>query len=220
MKKMKVVLAVAVAAVMVMAMSLTALAAPADVTISNEHAKTGDTVTVTVSTTDRGLNADVQVSGLEITGVSGGMSTEENVNLIADLGGSQSVYTCVVTAEEGQDYSFTLTNVEVSVEGSGLQSEADKTVTGTVEAAVDPQPSTQPSEDPQPSEPTGEPTQQPSEPTGEPSAQPSDSQNADELDDVPKTGDATTDLWVLAVVGIAAAATVAVVAGKKVFSHK
>ena len=101
--------------------SLTALAAPADVTISNEHAKTGDTVTVTVSTTDRGLNADVQVSGLEITGVSGGMSTEENVNLIADLGGSQSVYTCVVTAEEGQDYSFTLTNVEVSVEGSGLQ---------------------------------------------------------------------------------------------------
>lgn len=214
MKKMKVVLAVAVAAVMVMAMSLTALAAPADVTISNEHAKTGDTVTVTVSTTDRGLNADVQVSGLEITGVSGGMSTEENVNLIADLGGSQSVYTCVVTAEEGQDYSFTLTNVEVSVEGSGLQSEADKTVSGTVEAAVDPQPSTQPSEDP------SEPTQQPSEPTGEPSAQPSDSQNADELDDVPKTGDATTDLWVLAVVGIAAAATVAVVAGKKVFSHK
>lgn len=214
MKKMKVVLAVAVAAVMVMAMSLTALAAPADVTISNEHAKTGDTVTVTVSTTDRGLNADVQVSGLEITGVSGGMSTEENVNLIADLGGSQSVYTCVVTAEEGQDYSFTLTNVEVSVEGSGLQSEADKTVSGTVEAAVDPQPSTQPSEDP------SEPTQQPSEPTGEPSAQPSDSQNADELDDVPKTGDATTDLWVLAVVGIAAATTVAVVAGKKVFSHK
>ena len=218
MKKMKVVLAVAVAAVMVMAMSLTALAAPADVTISNEHAKTGDTVTVTVSTTDRGLNADVQVSGLEITGVSGGMITEENVNLIADLGGSQSVYTCVVTAEEGQDYSFTLTNVEVSVEGSGLQSEADKMVSGTVEAAPapseDPQPSTQPSEDP------SEPTQQPSEPTGEPSAQPSDSQNADELDDVPKTGDATTDLWVLAVVGIAAAATVAVVAGKKVFSHK
>ena len=214
MKKRKVVRAVAVAEVLVMAMSLTALAAPADVTISNEHAKTGDTVTVTVSTTDRGLNADVQVSGLEITGVSGGMSTEENVNLIADLGGSQSVYTCVVTAEEGQDYSFTLTNVEVSVEGSGLQSEADKTVSGTVEAAVDPQPSTQPSEDP------SEPTQQPSEPTGEPSAQPSDSQNADELDDVPKTGDATTDLWVLAVVGIAAAATVAVVAGKKVFSHK
>ena len=139
-------------------------------------------------------------------------------SLIADLGGSQSVYTCVVTAEEGQDYSFTLTNVEVSVEGSGLQSEADKTVSGTVEAAPapseDPQPSTQPSEDP------SEPTQQPSEPTGEPSAQPSDSQNADELDDVPKTGDATTDLWVLAVVGIAAAATVAVVAGKKVFSHK
>ncbi len=219
MKKMKVVLAVAVAAVMVMAMSLTALAAPADVTISNEHAKTGDTVTVTVSTTDRGLNADVQVSGLEITGVSGGMSTEENVNLIADLGGSQSVYTCVVTAEEGQDYSFTLTNVEVSVEGSGLQSEADKTVSGTVEAA--PAPSGDPSEPTQqPSEDPSEPTQQPSEPTGEPSAQPSDSQNADELDDVPKTGDATTDLWVLAVVGIAAAATVAVVAGKKVFSHK
>ena len=214
MKKMKVVLAVAVAAVMVMAMSLTALAAPADVTISNEHAKTGDTVTVTVSTTDRGLNADVQVSGLEITGVSGGMSTEENVNLIADLGGSQSVYTCVVTAEEGQDYSFTLTNVEVSVEGSGLQSEADKTVSGTVEAAP------APSEDPQPSTQPSEPTQQPSEPTGEPSAQPSDSQNADELDDVPKTGDAPTDLGVLAVVGIAAAATVAVVAGKKVFSHK
>ncbi len=219
MKKMKVVLAVAVAAVMVMAMSLTALAAPADVTISNEHAKTGDTVTVTVSTTDRVRNADVQVSGLEITGVSGGMSTEENVNLIADLGGSQSVYTCVVTAEEGQDYSFTLTNVEVSVEGSGLQSEADKTVSGTVEAA--PAPSGDPSEPTQqPSEDPSEPTQQPSEPTGEPSAQPSDSQNADELDDVPKTGDATTDLWVLAVVGIAAAATVAVVAGKKVFSHK
>lgn len=207
MKKMKVVLAVAVAAVMVMAMSLTALAAPAGIAISNEHAKTGDTITVTVSTSDKGMSADVEVQGLDITGVTGGMSTESDVVLYQ--GNTTATYTCVVTAEEGQDYSFTLTNVEVSLNEGGLQSEDNAAVSGTVEAAVDPQPSTQPSEDPQPSE-----------PTGEPSAQPSDSQNADELDDVPKTGDATTDLWVLAVVGIAAAATVAVVAGKKVFSHK
>lgn len=213
----KKIISIVVAAVLVMAMSATALAAAPVISVDNPTPQVGDKITFTIRTSDVAVTADVQASdNLQYEDAIG--ATAANENSFASVNSATVTYTYTVTGEAGEAYSFALTNVVCS-DGESDVEETVAPVTGTVEAA--PVPSGDPSEPTQqPSEDPSEPTQQPSEPTGEPSAQPSDSQNADELDDVPKTGDATTDLWVLAVVGIAAAATVAVVAGKKVFSHK
>ncbi|WP_353422805.1 hypothetical protein [Christensenella massiliensis] len=216
-KKKKVIISIVMAAILVMAMSVTALAAEPVISVDNPKPQVGDQITFTIKTSDVSVVAEVQASdNLHFEGSTGAMAANENK--FASVNSATVTYTYTVTGEAGEAYSFALANVVCS-DGSSDVEETVAPVTGTVEAA--PAPSGDPSEPTQqPSEDPSEPTQQPSEPTGEPSAQPSDSQNADELDDVPKTGDATTDLWVLAAVGIAAAAAVAVVAGKKVFSHK
>ena len=222
--KKKTILSIALAAILVLAFATTGMAAdvPVKVTIDNSNPNPGDTVNITVSCTGNdigGFEGKVTTSGLKYISDDGQFSNETQLRA---MGSGSVTYTYTVEGQPGDAIKFSLSDVKVGdAAGSSWHNPVgDFAVSGTVEAAVNPQPSTQPSEDLQPSEDPSEPTQQPSEPTGEPSAQPSDSQNADELDDVPKTGDATTDLWVLAVVGIAAAATGAVVAGKKVFSHK
>ena len=236
-KKMRILLSAIVAVALVLAMSVTALAAAPSWSVTQE----GNEVRVTVKVTDGGLQADVNPSAnLTFKDVEGGFGARENKLLIvSSMTGDSVTYIYEVSGEAGDAFSVAFTNVRSS-DDAGLTStpEADFTAKGEIAGAVEPEPtpseepsepSEQPSEQPseEPSEqPSEEPSEQPSEepaPSDEqpaPSAQPSDSTSQDELDDVPKTGDATTDAWVWIAVAIVAGATIAVIAGKKVAARK
>lgn len=207
-KKKKIVLSIVLAAVLVMAMSVTAFAAAPSVSVSNPSPNVGDTVTFTVSCPSdvAGISADIATSGLQYvsrTTTPAGMGGE---NTLVTLGNSAS-YTYKVTAAAGETVSFALSNViTADVDGNETPETGTFSATATVAAPAEPT-----------SQPTGQPT---SDPTEEPSASASASAKTDNLDDVPKTGDTTTDIMLFAVIGLAAAATVAIVAGKKALSHK
>ena len=191
----------------------------------------GDTVSITISGTGEGVNGNIQTSGLELVGgPSSNLSSANVFVLLPDFGTDSVTYTYRVTAQSGT-VSVNLTGVTEAVNGE-TQSINGASWSATVNAS-EPSPSQQP---------TQQPTQQPStQPTGEPSAitsaTASSSANASlapgasvkpgtsvkpgangNQDKMPKTGDATMDLWVLAVVAAGALCT-AVVAGKKVFSR-
>ena len=207
-KKKKIVLSIVLAAVLVMAMSVTAFAAAPSVSASNPSPNVGDTVTFTVSCPSdvAGIQGDIATSGLQYvsrTTTPAGMGGE---NTLVTLGNSAS-YTYKVTAAAGETVSFALSNViTADVDGNETPETGTFSATATVAAPAEPT-----------SQPTGQPT---SDPTEEPSASASASAKTDNLDDVPKTGDTTTDIMLFAVIGLAAAATVAIVAGKKALSHK
>ncbi|KKI50852.1 hypothetical protein [Christensenella hongkongensis] len=207
-KKKKIVLSIVLAAVLVMAMSVTAFAAAPSVSVSNPSPNVGDTVTFTVSCPSdvAGIQGDIATSGLQYvsrTTTPAGMGGE---NTLVTLGNSAS-YTYKVTAAAGETVSFALSNViTADVDGNETPETGTFSATATVAAPAEPT-----------SQPTGQPT---SDPTEEPSASASASAKAGGLDDVPKTGDTTTDIMLFAVIGLAAAATVAIVAGKKALSHK
>ena len=211
-KKKKIVLSIVLAAVLVMAMSVTAFAAAPSVSVSNPSPNVGDTVTFTVSCPSdvAGIQGDIATSGLQYvsrTTTPAGMGGE---NTLVTLGNSAS-YTYKVTAAAGETVSFSLSGV-VTSDASGNETNETGTYAASATVATPAQPT---------SEPTSQPTSQPtSNPGSNPSASVSASAKAGGLDDVPKTGDTTTDIMLFAVIGLAAAATVAIVAGKKALSHK
>lgn len=211
-KKKKIVLSIVLAAVLVMAMSVTAFAAAPSVSVSNPSPNVGDTVTFTVSCPSdvAGIQGDIATSGLQYvsrTTTPAGMGGE---NTLVTLGNSAS-YTYKVTAAAGETVSFSLSGV-VTSDASGNETNETGTYAASATVATPAQPT---------SEPTSQPTSQPtSNPGSNPSASASASAKAGGLDDVPKTGDTTTDIMLFAVIGLAAAATVAIVAGKKALSHK
>ena len=235
-KKMRILLSTVVAAVLVLAMSVTAFAA-APTTSITQDAKSGDEVSVTISLggEDLGLSAKITPSAnLTFQGIEGNTYAREDT-VILGPGFESATYVYTVSGEAGDAYNVTLSSVETSGSDGQPVSQQDVVLSSEIAGAVEPeptpseQPSEQPSEEPseQPSEqPSEEPSEQPSEeptPSDEqpaPSAQPSDSTSQDELDDVPKTGDATTDAWVWIAVAIVAGATIAVIAGKKVADRK
>lgn len=218
MKKSKIILSVVVAAVLVMAMAVTAFAVAPGVSISNKSPKAGDTVTFTVTCPDEGMQADVTVSN-NLTFVSNtGMFSKQNKVII--VGKNDTVtYTYKVKADAAANskIEFSLSNVVLNDGGPNDIPGDPASVSGTVTAPVAPptQEPTQPTNPPATQEPT-QPTQNPTtNPTSTSSASATSSSN---LDKVPKTGDTTTDLFVLAVIAIAAAGTIGVVACKKAFS--
>ena len=230
MKKSKILISMVVAVVLVLSLAATAFAATATVVASSSEVKAGDTISFTVSSTDAGLSADVTVSdNLEFVSVDNEMlSFENNLNILGIMGDSDVVYTYKVAADAaaGETISFQLTNV-VSANAAGVETdEADASATATVVAdePVDPDDPTDPSDPTDPTDPVG-PTD-PSDPTdpSEPEdpadpSNPSDEQPSDDqLDDVPKTGDATTDMWTGAIIALAVAGVIGIVAGKKAFS--
>ena len=226
----KILLSAAVAVMLVAALAVTAFA----VGVSGPSSvDTGDTITITVSGSGEGTSGKISTSGLDITSVSGGMSTASDLLLLSEYGGMTATYTCTVTAGAGETASFSVSDVTVS-DGTSDSPGEGGSWSATVAGA------SEPSDEPS-SEPSDEPSQNPSsEPSGDASASASASGSAapggqtthkpgtsgsvkpgtsGKTDNMPKTGDATMDLWTLAVIA-AACATVAVVAGKKVFSHK
>ena len=215
-KKMRILLSTVVAAVLVLAMSVTAFAA-APTTSITQDAKSGDEVRVTISLggEDLGLSAKITPSAnLTFQGIEGNTYAREDT-VILGPGFESATYVYTVSGEAGDAYNVTLSSVETSGSDGQPVSQQDVVLSSEIAGAVEPEPtpSEQPSE--QPSE---EPT--PSDEQPAPSAQPSDSTSQDELDDVPKTGDATTDAWVWIAVAIVAGATIAVIAGKKVADRK
>ena len=219
-KKKKIVLSIVLAAVLVMAMSVTAFAAAPSVSVSNPSPNVGDTVTFTVSCPSdvAGIQGDIATSGLQYvsrTTTPAGMGGE---NTLVTLGNSAS-YTYKVTAAAGETVSFSLSGV-VTSDASGNETNETGTYAASATVATPAQPTSEPTSQPT-SQPSNEPTSQPtSNPGSNPSASASASAKAGGLDDVPKTGDTTTDIMLFAVIGLAAAATVAIVAGKKALSHK
>ncbi|MDY3004214.1 MAG: PT domain-containing protein, partial [Christensenella hongkongensis] len=122
-------------------------------------------------------------------------------------------------AAAGETVSFSLSGV-VTSDASGNETNETGAYAATATVAAPAQPTSEPTSQPT-SQPSNEPTSQPtSNPGSNPSASASASAKAGGLDDVPKTGDTTTDIMLFAVIGLAAAATVAIVAGKKALSHK
>lgn len=227
MKKSKILISMVVAVVLVLSLAATAFAATATVVASSSEVKAGDTISFTVSSTDAGLSADVAVSdNLEFVSVDNEMlSFENNLNILGIMGDSDVVYTYRVAADAvaGETISFQLTNV-VSANAAGQETaEADAGATATVVAdePVDPDEPTDPSDPTDPVGPTdpSDPTdpsepEDPADPSNPSDEQPSD----DQLDDVPKTGDATTDMWTGAIIALAVAGVIGIVAGKKAFS--
>ena len=208
--KKKMLVSISIALVMVAALAVTALAGAS--VSGPEAVKPGDTIQVTISGTGQGVNGTVTASGLECTGVSSQLSAPGAFVLLPDYGTSSVTYTYRVTAASGQ-VSVTLSNVTDSVND---QPQAAAGSTWSADVIAD-------------TTPTDEPSQVPSgEPSGDASAsvKPGTSASvkpgaatADGKDKLPKTGDATMDLWVLAVIAAGAVST-AVIAGKKAFSGR
>ena len=220
--KKKMLVSISIALVMVAALAVTALAGAS--VSGPEAVKPGDTIQVTISGTGQGVNGTVTASGLECTGVSSQLSAPGAFVLLPDYGTSSVTYTYRVTAASGQ-VSVTLSNVTESVND---QPQAAAGSTWSAQVIADTTPTDEPSQQPS-GTPSDEPSQAPTdEPSGDASAsvKPGTSASvkpgsvaADGKDKLPKTGDATMDLWVLAVIAAGAVST-AVIAGKKVFSGR
>lgn len=166
--KKKVFAAMIATLVMVMTFSVSALA----ISVSGpQSVETGQVVTLTIDGGNvDGVTGDITTSGLELISYSGGLSDETSILLLADLGGMTGTYTYRVTAQAGQNASFTISNVmeavnDVDTPAAGAQ------WTARVGAATDasPSPTTSPSDTPtdQPSQPASEepstvPTESPS----------------------------------------------------------
>ncbi|WP_066644305.1 PT domain-containing protein [Christensenella timonensis] len=247
-RKVWMTVAFVLAAVMVMGICPVAFAADAPSFTASvdgpKSVKQGETVTYQVTfTVNSGegmgaFDAAVNTSGLSVQGtarVTSGQSFYVNVcdasnivlandsNVVAAGQSVTVVYTAKVTAKAGETVSFGISSVHGGGRVGGTATPAAYTggspsVTGTVTA--EPGPSDQPTGEPT-AQPTEEPTTQPTEePTSDPAVQPSASAsaNADDLDDVPKTGDTSIPVWPFAAIGIAAAGVLVFAAGKKVFS--
>lgn len=213
----KMLIGLAAALITVFALSSVALAA---VSISGPSSvDPGQTVQVTISGTGEGVDGTVNASGLEFVSCDSQLSDAGKFVLLPNYGTPSVTYTYRVTAQSGQ-VSVSLSGVqEGNADGSVTDISGDSWAASV--NASEPTPSQQPTDEPS-QQPSGEPSASgaPSgsaNPSGAPSGsvRPGASGNQDKM---PKTGDATMDLWILAVVAAGAVCT-AVVAGKKVFSR-
>lgn len=208
--KRKMLISMAVAVVLVMALAATAMAA---VSISGPSSvNTGDTIQVTVSGTGDGVNGAVSTQGLEFVSVSNNMCAQGAFVLLPNYGTTSATYTYTVTAGAGETVSVTLSNCE-EAQGDTAVSIPGDSWSATVPAGQTPsEPSDQPTNS---SEPTSTATNGGSS-NGGGSGSGSSGTGSGNTDKMPKTGDATMDLWTLCV--IAAGATgIAVFAGRKAF---
>lgn len=238
-KKVLMIIAAVLSIVMIMGISSIAFAADAASFTAGvsgpTSVKQGDTVQYKVTfTVNSGegmgaFDAAVSTSGLSVqsASVTSGQSfftascDASNIVLandtnVVNAGGSVTVtYTAKVTAQPGGAVSFGISGVHGGGRVAGVATPATYTggspsVSGTV--ATDPVPPTD-----EPAPPTDQPTDQPtSDPTAQPSA--SASAKADDLDDVPKTGDTSMPVWPFVAMGIAAAGVLAFAVGKKAHS--
>lgn len=217
--KRKTLLSISLAALLVVAMAATAFAAPGSVSCSGPGSiSTGETISITVTGTGLGINAEVSTSGLSFVSVSNAFSSQGGVVLLPDFGTPSVTYTYTVTAGAGETASFTLSGATSADDNDQVVSISGDSWSATV-PANEPEPSEEP---PAPSTtPGGEQSAAPSSGSGSGGGSnggTSGGSSSGKTDKMPKTGDATMDLWVLAV--IAAGCTgAAVVAGKKVFSR-
>lgn len=237
-KKALMIIAAVLSIVMVMGVYSVAFAADAPSFTANvegpSSVKQGETVKYTVTFTvnsSEGMgafDAAVNTSGLDVQDVSltsgqkffTNSCDSSNIVLANDtniVNAGQSVtivYTAKVTAQPGEAVKLGISSIHGGGRVDGVATPASYTgsaspaATGTVE---------------EPAPPTEEPTQQPTtepttQPTSNPTAQPSAPADADDLDDVPKTGDTSIPVWPFAAIGIAAAGVLAFAAGKKALS--
>ena len=225
MKKKKI-MSIALAAILVLAFAAAGFAAdvPINVEIDNSKPNPRDTITVKVSCTANdvgGFEGKISTKGLEYVGTTGKPLSDETQLTV--MGTGSVTYTYKVTAKAGDTINFSLSGVKVANEaGTDWHNPVGNfAVSGTVAAAVepDPEPSTPVTPDPEPSTPVN-PDPQPSTNPETPSEGGSTGDTAKDsaLDDVPKTGDATTDMWVFAVIALAAAGTIGIAAYRKAFS--
>lgn len=218
---------VCLAAVLVLALAATAWAqcslnAPTTVT-------SGETIHIEVSGTEKGLSAVIATTGLEFVEVDGGLSSQDMVLLLGDIGGMKATYTYKVTAAAGQGVSFALTDV---TESDGTQDIYEPAITwsGMVGGSftTTEEPTTAPTATQTAAAtvtPTVAPTSTPTvtatvDAAGAISATPipTDSVGAVPTNG-PKTGDSSTSLWVLWLIAIAAAAA-CVFAGRKIYKAR
>lgn len=225
MKKKKM-MSIALAAILVLAFAVTGFAAdiPIGVEIDNSKPNPGDTITVRVYCTANdvgGFEGKINTSGLEYVGTSGIPLSDETQLTV--MGTGSVTYTYKVTAKAGDVIRFSLSDVKVANEaGTDWHTPVGSfAVSGTVESAVDPgpQPSTPTNPDPEPSTPVNPDPEQPTDPETPSGGDSTDDTPKDSsLDDVPKTGDATTGMWVFTVIALAAAGSIGIAAYRKAFS--
>ena len=209
MNKKKILLSVVIAVILVMAISVTAFAADVPTVNSSSNApKSGDKITFTITVPGEGMQANVSASdNLKYEESKGAISSNESAFAalnVGVIGGSSVTYTYVVTGEAGEEYSFTLSSIVLADGSKG----ADITVSGKIAETSVPSDPTDPDQPVDPDQPADPDTP----------AQGGDTQDKGELDDVPKTGDASQDMWIYAVMALAAAGVIGAVAFKKAFS--
>lgn len=178
--------------------------------------KAGDTITVTVSGEGAGLSGHITTSGLRVLQANGGFSTARDVLLLRDYGNMSAQYTCEVTASEGEMVTFEVSRVTVSDGRTDVRG-ASQSWAASVVAMETPAKTSAESSD---SENARVPSQ-----AGHSSSLTGLSRGsavyapADAPDQVPRTGDATLDLWTLGLI-CAACAAIAIIAGSKALSQK
>ncbi|MBD5559677.1 MAG: hypothetical protein HDQ87_04875 [Clostridia bacterium] len=220
--KRKTLLSISVAVLLVVAMSATVFAAAdSSVSVSGPGSiSTGQTISITVTGTGLGIDGSVSTEGLTVDSVSNQFSSLGHVVLLPMMGTNQVTYTCTVTAGAGETASFAVVDVTAADENDGVFSISGDSWSATVPGGG--------SDEPEPSASSG--TTPSTAPSGQPTGGATNggsgtgsgsnggsSTGSGNTDKMPKTGDATMDLWVLAVIA-AGCAGAAVVAGKKVFA--
>lgn len=227
----KVLFSASLAIVLVAALAATAFAV--DITGLPDTVEPGQTVQITVTGSESGTSGKISTSGLAISSVSGDFSTPQDFVVVEPVGGLSVVYSCTVTASAGETVSFSVSDVVLSNGDRDASGEA-ASVSAAVGSPEDPtqaptsaptddataQPSVQPSV--QPSSAPGGQTTASARPSGSvkpasgaaATAKPAAGSGKDKL---PKTADASMDLWTLAAAA-GACAGIAVIAGRKAFS--
>lgn len=189
--------------------------------------KNGDTISVTISSGSEGASGRIRTSGLSY--VSNNQSDYCNANsfiLVAGADGTSVTYTYRVSAAAGETVSLQAYDVTTS-NGDGDSAGQDGSWTTTVAgtpATDEPtdQPTDQPTQSAEPSQPgASESPAATASASGSAAASklPAASAAAGKTDKMPKTGDTTMDLWVLAIAA-AACVAVGVFAGKKAFANR
>ena len=233
--KRKTILSLALCTRLIAAMSVTAFAeTSATCTVSGPASiSAGETIQITVTfVCHEDWYADIQTSGLTFVGTSDSLCAQENKIELWGMGQYDEpdvmalTYTYTVSAQPGETASFSATNIHDFSEPQNSLPNASWSA--TVPGGSEPeQPSSQPtdggSNQPAPPSSNGN-SSNSSGGTNNSSGNSNSNSNGSSgsaattnKDRVPKTGDASMDLWILAVLGTACA-VITGVAGKKVLT--
>ena len=219
--KCKTLLSLTLCVLLVTALSATAFAeaAPTCTVSGPQNISTGDTIQIVMNGDNAGMiDGFVQTSGLSYVDVSVDIANEISFTLMPTGDLTELIYTYTVTAQPGETASFSATDIRVNNGQSTLPNTGWSAVVAGATA------SEEPSE--QPTDSSGSQTAPPaatgttgssgtSSTGGSGSNTASGSANKDRI---PKTGDATTDLWVLAVLACGCSG-LALIAARKAFSR-